>query len=228
MAAARSTLMPRELNRAQIRIVIVDDHPVVRSGLATMLSTQQDFNIVGEAPNGHTALKMIPDLLPDVVLLDLRMPDMDGVEVLRKLTGSFPEVKVLILTNYEMEEDIYRTVEAGARGYLIKDVSLSEITQAIHSVHAGRREFPKSIADRLAQRMCRSNLTHRESGVLELLVKGLTNKQIGIALEISEHTARNHVIKILAKLEVSDRSEAVGVALQQGIVKAWAHPPTTE
>lgn len=210
---------PREAMEARIRILIVDDHPVVRSGLRTMLNTQLPFEVIGEAADGITAITMIENDLPDVVLLDLRMPKMSGIEVLRSLAARQIRVKAIVLTNYEMNEDIYRAVEAGARGYLLKDASMRELARAIHAVHSGRREFPRSIAASLAERMCRSNLTTREVDVLNMLVKGLTNKGIGQALQISEHTARNHVIKILEKLEASDRTEAVSIAIRRGIVR---------
>jgi two-component system NarL family response regulator len=146
------------------------------------------------------------------------MPGIGGLDVLRALKGRADAPKVIVLTSYETDEDIYRAVEAGARGYLLKNTSETEMLSAIHAVHGGRRFFPPSVAARLVERLARASLTARENEILELLAKGLTNRQIGNALHISEHTARNHVNSIIDKLGVSDRTEAVITALQQGLV----------
>jgi len=167
----------------QIRILIVDDHPVVRAGLASMLGTQAELDLIGSAPSGEDALRMIEEREPDVLLLDLRMPGMSGVETLHALKSAGRSVRVIILTNYETDEDIYRAVQAGAQGYLLKDTSLREMLEAIRTVHAGKRYIPRHIASRLAERMVRTNLTARELEILKLLSKGPTNKQIGHALE---------------------------------------------
>ncbi len=202
----------------QIRILIVDDHPVVRAGLASMLGTQAELDLIGSAPSGEDALRMIEEREPDVLLLDLRMPGMSGVETLHALKSAGRSVRVIILTNYETDEDIYRAVQAGAQGYLLKDTSLREMLEAIRTVHAGKRYIPRHIASRLAERMVRTNLTARELEILKLLSKGPTNKQIGHALGISDNTVRNHVLKIIEKLEVSDRTEAATTAIQRGLI----------
>jgi DNA-binding NarL/FixJ family response regulator len=204
--------------QSKIRILIVDDHPVVRAGLASMLATQAGFVVVGSASSGEEALAMLTEMETDLVLLDLRMPGMDGLSMLRFLGKQIPAPKVIVLTSFETDEDIYRAVQAGARGYLLKSTQQDEMVDAIRAVHAGKRHIPPRIAARLADRMTRSNLTARELEILEMLAKGLTNKQIGIALGISDHTARNHVNSIIEKLEVSDRTEAATAAIQQGII----------
>ncbi len=201
-----------------IRILIVDDHPVVRAGLASMVGTQTELELIGSASSGEDALRKIEEQEPDVLLLDLRMPGMSGVEMLLALKAAGKSVRVVILTNYETDEDIYRAVQAGAQGYLLKDTSLREMVEGIRTVHSGKRYIPRHIASRLAERMVRTNLTARELETLKLLSKGQTNKQIGHALGISDNTARNHVLKIIEKLEVSDRTEAATTAIQRGLI----------
>lgn len=201
-----------------IRILIADDHPVVRAGLSSMLGMHSGLEVLASVASGEEALAAVNEKKPDILLLDLRMPGMGGLDVLRSLKGRADGTKVIVLTSYETDEDIYRAVEAGARGYLLKNTSETEMLAAIETVQQGQRFFPPSVAARLAERLARASLTARETGILELLAKGLTNRQIGSALQISEHTARNHVNSIIEKLGVSDRTEAVITALQQGLV----------
>lgn len=205
---------------AAIRILIVDDHPVVRAGLASMLGTQSGLKVIGSASTADEALRKLQHDVVDVLLLDLRMPGMNGIEMLRALAQKESPPRVIVLTSYELDEDIYRAVQAGAQGYLLKNTPQNEMIEAINSVHAGKRYFPRHIAARLADRMMQSSLTTRELEILEMLAKGLTNKQIGAALEISDHTVRNHVINIIEKLDVSDRTEAATTAIQRGIISA--------
>jgi DNA-binding NarL/FixJ family response regulator len=202
-----------------IRILIVDDHPVVQAGLTSMLSTHAEIEVVGSASNGNEALAMVRQLAPDVLLLDLRMSGMSGIDVLHALRQMKSTARAIILTSFETDENIYRAFQEGAQGYLLKDTSQTQMLEAIAAVHAGRRYIPREIATRLAERMMRSSLTARESDILEMLAKGLTNKQIASALTISDNTVRNHVNSIMEKLEVSDRTEAVTVGLQQGIIQ---------
>jgi two-component system NarL family response regulator len=183
-----------------------------------MLGTQEELELVGAARSGEEALRMLEEHRPDVLLLDLRMPGMSGVETLQALKTANRQVRVIILTNYETDEDIYRAVQAGAQGYLLKDTSLREMVEAIRAVHSGKRYIPRHIASRLAERMVRTNLTSRELEILKMLSKGPTNKQIGHALGISDNTVRNHVLKIIEKLEVSDRTEAATTAIQRGLI----------
>ncbi len=201
-----------------IRILIVDDHPVVRAGLTSMLGTQADLEVVASASSGEAALAMIGGIESDIVLLDLRMPGISGVETILEMKRFGYGARIIILTSFETDEDIYRAVQAGAQGYLLKDTSLKEMVEAIKTVHAGKRYIPRDIAARLAERMMRANLTARELEILKMLSKGLTNKQIGHALGISDNTAKNHVNSIIEKLEVSDRTEAATTAIQRGLI----------
>ena len=203
---------------AKIRILIVDDHPVVRTGLTSMLGTQESFEVVGAASSGEEALALIKQQTPDLMLLDLRMPGMNGIDLLRAMQAFVSPPRVIVLTSFETDEDVYRAVQAGAHGYLLKSTMQQEMVAAIRAVHQGKRHIPSRIASRLAQRMSRPALTARELEILEMLAKGLTNKQIGAVFQISGNTARNHVNSILEKLEAADRTEAVSTAIQQGII----------
>ena len=201
-----------------IRILIVDDHPVMCSGLSNMLSTQERMIVVGTTGSGSEALKFVAREKPDLMLLDLRMPGMDGISVLRALQLIQAPPKVLVLTSYEHDELIYQAIKAGAQGYLVKDTSETELIAAITVVHAGRRYIPIDIAARFADRMMRSDLTPRELQTLELLAKGWTNKQIAAALSLSDYTIRHYVNNIIEKLKVSDRTEAVAIAFKSGLL----------
>lgn len=221
---SRDTSSPKESVAATktadvIRILLVDDHPVVRAGLASMLSTIAGFEVCGAVSSGEEALEFIDAEQPDVLLLDLRMPGMTGIELLKLIRAVPSPPRTLVLTSYESDEEIYRAIEAGAQGYLLKSTPQAEIVAAIQAVHNGRHYIPPRIAARLAERMVRSALTQRELEILEMVVRGLTNKQIGNALRISENTARNHINSIIRKLEVSGRTEAATAAIQQGLVR---------
>jgi len=202
-----------------IRILIVDDHPVVLAGLTSMLCTQPDFEVIGSASDGEEALEILRHRNAEILLLDLRMPGMNGVDTLLAIRKERINVRAIILTSFETDEDIYRSVQAGAQGYLLKGVPQADMIEAILTVHAGRRYFPRYIAARLAERIMRSDLTARELEVLQMLAHGLTNKEIGSALHISGNTVRNHVNSIIEKLEVSDRTEAATTAIQRGIIE---------
>ena len=201
-----------------IKVLIVDDHPVVRAGLTSMLGTHPQLDVIGAASTGEEAVEMIQSSNPDVLLLDLRMHGMNGIDTLDAMRKSHSTARAIILSSFETDEDIYRAVQAGAHGYLLKNTSLKEMVDAITAVSAGKKYFPGPIASRLAERMMRTNLTVREIEILKMLAKGPTNKQIGRALGISDHTVRNHVNNILEKLEVSDRTEAATTAIQRGII----------
>ena len=202
-----------------VRILIVDDHPVVLAGLTSMLGTQAGIEVVGSAAGGEEALDILRLKPADLVLLDLRMPGMNGIDTLHALKRAKIDVRVIILTSFETDEDIYRAVQAGAQGYLVKDAPQSDMIEAIWAVHAGKRYFPRHIASRLAERMMRTNLSARELEVLVLIARGLTNKEIGSALQISGNTVRNHVNSIIDKLEVADRTEAATTAIHRGIIE---------
>jgi DNA-binding NarL/FixJ family response regulator len=201
-----------------IRILIVDDHPVVCAGLASMLAGHEEFEVVGSVACGERALAVIRQAGPDVILLDLRMPGMDGIAVLHALKSMASPPHALILTSFEKDEDIYRAMRAGAAGYLLKDTAEAEMVEAITQVYGGRRYMPRHIAARLEARRMRSDLTGREQQILQLVAHGSTNKEIGRALYISENTVRHHVVSIMEKLQVSDRTDAVATAIHQGIL----------
>jgi DNA-binding NarL/FixJ family response regulator len=183
-----------------------------------MLSAQPDLEIIGSASSGEEALTIIASERPDVMLLDLRMPGMDGIGVLQALKRLDIVPRVIILTSYEKDEDIYRAIRAGAHGYLLKDTTEAEMITAISVVRSGKRYIPRHIAARLADRMMRADLTARELQILELLAEGSTNKEIGGRLQISDNTVRHHVNSIMEKLEVSDRTEAVATAIRSGVL----------
>ena len=205
-------------DNTNIRIMIIDDHPVVRAGLESMLSTQPDMDVVASASSGLEALSLLETITPDVILMDLRMSGMSGLDTIRAINLRPDPPRILVLTSFDAEEDIYQSVGAGAQGYILKDTPQGRLLEAIHLVYAKKRYFPADIAARLIERMARSNLTPREHQVLQLVAKGFTNKEIGRALGISDNTARNHVNSIIEKLEVSDRTEAATIAIRQGLV----------
>ncbi len=201
-----------------IRIMIIDDHPVVRAGLASMLKTQPGVEVVANVSNGLEALALLETAAPDVILMDLRMSGMSGLDSIRAINLRPEPPRILVLTSFDTDEDIYQSVGAGAQGYILKDTPQEQLLEAIRLVHEGKRYFPADIASRLTERMARSNLTPREHQVLQLVAKGLTNKEIGQVFGISDNTARNHVNSIIEKLEVSDRTEAATIAMRQGLV----------
>jgi DNA-binding NarL/FixJ family response regulator len=204
-----------------IRILLVDDHPVVRAGLSGLLSSQPDFVVVGEASNGLEALNMLERIGADVVLMDLRMPQMDGVTAIRQVRARFPKVQVLVLTTYDTDSEIVRAVEAGATGYLLKDVLREELFRAVRLCAKGEAVLSPPVAARLLGRMrgpSQENLSVRELEVLALVAKGLSNKEIARKLKISEATVKTHLLHTFEKLGVDDRTAAVTVALERGIL----------
>jgi two-component system NarL family response regulator len=201
-----------------IRLLIADDHLVIRMGLRSMIDTQPGMVVVAEAANGREAIELFREHKPDVALMDLRMPIMGGVEATIAIRGEFPEARVIVLTTYDGDENIYRALRAGAMAYLLKDIPRGEFLDDVRAVYSGQYCIPPAVAARLAQRMPYSELSSREMEVLKLIVEGLSNKEIGSALTISESTVKNHVNSILAKLRVSDRTHAATMALRRGIV----------
>jgi two-component system NarL family response regulator len=201
-----------------IRVLIADDHLIFRLGLKSLLNNETDIVVVGEATTGAQTIEKFKDLRPDVVVLDLRMPDGGGMHALTKIREAYREAKILVLSSYGNEEEVYQALHSGACGYVLKDVGRDELTGAIRHVHAGKAWIQSCIQPILAEHEDRHELTPRELDVLKLLVKGLTNREISKVLGNSENTVRNHTIRIFAKLYVSDRAEAVSAALQRGIV----------
>jgi DNA-binding NarL/FixJ family response regulator len=211
-------VMEGQTVNSAIRLLIVDDHPVVRAGLISMLRRQSVLKVVGAVESGAAAIAFARRNAVDVILLDLRMPKLNGIETLQALRQIAPTPRVVILSSFDFEEEIYRAVQAGAKGYISKDTSREELVAAIIAAHSGKTYFPQHIAGKLAERMLRSSLSPRELEILQALSKGLTNKDIGRILQISQFTVRNHIKQITTKLEVCDRTEATRVAIQQGII----------
>jgi two-component system NarL family response regulator len=202
----------------KIRILVAEDHLVARVGVSTIVNLQPDMTVVGEAANGQQAVEAYRHLLPDVTLLDLRMPVMGGVEAALAIKKEYPNARLVALTTYGGDEDIKRALNAGVQAYLTKDVLHDELLKAIRAVYAGQTYLPSGVAAALAAQMPRPDLSAREVQVLELIVKGMANKQIAYALSIAEHTVKNHVKNILSKLGVQDRTQAATAAIQRGIV----------
>jgi DNA-binding NarL/FixJ family response regulator len=202
-----------------IRVLIADDHPVVREGLAAMIARQEDMEVVAEADNGIEAVERFGQLIPDVALLDLRMPLMDGVAAIAAIRQKFSQARLIVLTTFDGDEDIFRGLRAGAKAYLLKDVAREELLECIRAVHEGRTFIPPAVASKLASRVGSTELSARERDVLGLITKGLGNKDIGAALGVTEGTVKVHVNSILTKLGVGSRTEAVTHALRRGIVR---------
>ncbi|HKI71497.1 MAG TPA: response regulator transcription factor [Verrucomicrobiae bacterium] len=201
-----------------IRILIADDHLVVRIGLRSMIDTQPDMNVIAEAANGREAVALFRDHQPDVTLIDLRMPVMGGVEAVGVIHAEFPDARIIVLTTYDGDENIYRALQGGARAYLLKDIPREEFLDDIRAVYQGQYCIPPAVAARLAQRIPGPELSARELEVLKLIVEGMSNKEIASALSITESTVKNHVNSILGKLNVKDRTQAATTALRRGIV----------
>ncbi len=205
---------------APIRLLVVDDHAVVRAGFSSVLRHQEGLEVVGSVQSGEDALTFLERCPVDVLLLDLHMPGMSGIKTLMASRELPCPPQVIVLSSCEPDEEICRAVETGAMGYLRKDISCIEIFEAVHTVHAGKTHFPQWIRDRVSERKFQPSLSRRELEILEMVAKGLTNKEIGRAIQVSHFTVRNHVRHIIAKLEVGDRTEATTVAIQQGILMA--------
>ncbi len=203
----------------KIRVMIADDHPVVCRGLSAIIRAERGMRVVGEASDGRQLVQMFREQQPDVTLIDLRMPVMDGVEAVRAIRREFRNAGILILTTYKGDEDIFRALEAGAQGYLLKGMPPNELLDAIRNVHHGLRYLPPPVLETLAQRPPNSELSSRELQVLKLIVKGMSNKQIGEQLGISQSTVKWHVNIVLTRLNVSDRTAAAVTALRRGIVE---------
>ena len=205
-----------------IRVVIVDDHPVVRDGLAAVLGTQPDLRVVGQAANGAAALRAVAEHEPDVVLMDLQLPELDGIGATSAIRRQHPEVRILVLTSYDTEADIVAAIEAGATGYLLKDADRDELCAGIRAVAQGEAALSPTVTAKVLARMRGAtgpSLSSREIDVLTALANGRTNKQIARTLHLSEATVKTHLLHIYTKLGVDDRTAAVTVALDNGIIR---------
>ena len=211
-----------------IKVLIVDDHTVVRDGLTVMLRREKDFTVLGEAKNGLEAVERSRELKPDVILMDLRMPDMNGVEAMHSIRAEDSDVNFIVLTTFDSDEYIFDAIEAGAKGYLLKDASREELFQAVRAVHRGESLIQPRVAARVLDRLAQLSrqattgadvISERELEVLQLMATGAANKQIASSLSISESTVKTHVANIFQKLEVNDRTGAVTQAVQRGIIK---------
>src|SRR5580704_3196539 len=206
-----------------IRILAVDDHPMLREGIAALVASQSDMKLVGEASNGREALEEFRKHRPDLTLMDLQMPDMDGIQATVAICSEFPEARIIILTTYKGDVQVLRALKAGARAYLLKSLLRKELLETIRAVHAGQKRIPPEVAAELADHAIDDALTSREIDVLRLIAGGNANKLIADRLSITEDTVKGHVKNILSKLGASDRTHAVTVALKRGIIELY--PP---
>ena len=210
-----------------MKILIADDHPVVREGISAMLNRQPDIEVVGEAENGRECVEKTRELRPDIVLMDLRMPEMDGVEAMRQIAATNPEVRFIVLTTYDNDEYIFKGIEAGARAYLLKDSPREELFKAIRAVHRGESLIQPVVAGKVLDRFAELSrqvqapeaLSDREVEVVKLIAEGTANKEIAVSLHISESTVKTHIQTIFQKLGVSDRTGAVTQAIRKGIIR---------
>jgi len=202
-----------------IRIFSVDDHPLLREGIAALVNSQPDMMVAGEAATGAEALQLFKQLQPDVTLLDLRLPDTSGIDILIAIRTEFPDARIIMLTTFEGDVEIHRALQAGARGYLLKNMPPSELLDVIRQVHAGKKRIPPAIASQLAEHMSDETLTEREIEVLREVAGGNKNKDIANKLFISEETVKVHVKHIMEKLGAADRTQAVTIGVRRGIIQ---------
>ncbi len=204
--------------QAPTRILVVDDHQVVRAGLVALLESEADIDVIGQASDGAAAIEQYRELRPDVTLMDLRLPVLSGVEAIREIRRGDPAARILVLTTYDGDEDIHRALDAGARGYLLKDMSRKELLEAIQKICSGMRAIPPLVASKMVKHGRRVELTRRELDVLYLVKDGYKNKQIASRLGTTEGTIKSYITRILAKLEAPDRTAAITIALRRGII----------
>ena len=202
-----------------IRILTVDDHPLLRDGIAALVSTQSDLRLVGEASNGREAIELFRKLRPDVTLMDVQMPEIDGIEALIAIRSEFPNARVIVLTTYKGDVQVTRALKAGAQAYLLKSLLRQQLLTTIRDVHAGRKRIDQEVADQLADHLGEDTLTAREVDVLRLIANGNSNKLIASQLSVSEDTIKGHVKNILSKLRANDRTHAVTIGLKRGIIE---------
>ncbi len=202
-----------------IRVLSVDDHPLLREGIAAIINNQSDMSVVCQAANGHEAIQRYREHRPDVTLMDLRMPELSGIDALIAIRAEFPEARIVMLTTFEGDVEIQRSLEAGARGYLLKNMPPSELVQAIRQVHAGKKRVPPEIASRLAEHMSDEDLTVRELEVLQHVAGGNRNRDIAYLLCISEETVKVHVKHLMDKLGAKDRTQAIAIGVRRGMIQ---------
>lgn len=205
-------------NERATRVLVADDHPVVREGLSATIGYQPDMEVVGQAANGREALELFRQQRPDVAVMDLRMPEMDGVTAIAAIRAEFPAARIIALTTYDGEEDIYKSLRAGAVGYLLKETPIEELLEAIRTTRRGKKYIPANVAIKMAERVSSAQLTEREIEALKLIARGQSNQEIAASLCIAEGTVKAHVSNILSKLNVGDRTQAVTEALRRGIL----------
>jgi DNA-binding NarL/FixJ family response regulator len=218
-SAAKKAPKARDAKGPRITVLIADDHSVVREGLVSLITRKTDMTVVGEAGNGREAVDLWKQHHPDVLLLDLRMPELDGVGAIKEIRSGDEKARIIVLTTFDGDEDIYRAIQAGAKGYLLKDAPREALMDCIRRVHAGETCVPVHLAAKLAQRVGGETLSEREIDVLKLMAQGKSNKEIGSALFISEGTVKSHVKAIFAKMNVISRTEAVATATRRGLIQ---------
>ena len=207
------------INQARIRVFNVDDHPLLNEGIAAIIGSQPDMELVAQATSGNDAIGKFREHRPDVTLMDLRLPDMSGIDTMIAIRTEFPEARIVVLTTFEGDVEIQRALEAGARGYLLKSMPPKEMVAVIRQVHAGKKRIPSEVAARLAEHMGEEDLTQREMDVLRHAANGNRNRDIAEKLFISEETVKVHIKHIMEKLGASDRTQAVSIALRRGIIQ---------
>lgn len=201
-----------------IRVLIVDDHSIVRQGLTTIINRDPEMTVIAQAEDGQQAIALFREYQPDVTLMDLRMPQIAGVEAITAICAEFIAARIVVLTTYDGDEDIYRGLQAGAKGYLLKDAKPNELLSAIRTIHRGQQYIPPEVGAKLVQRMSNPELSERELDVLRSMAQGMSNLEISTTLSIGESTVKSHVNRILSKLGVNDRTQAVIIAVKRGIV----------
>jgi two-component system NarL family response regulator len=207
------------MKESVIRVLVADDHPIVRHGLVALINRKRGMKVVAEADNGVAVIRQFHKHQPDICLIDLRMPDLDGVEAIRAIRQKYPDAKIIVLTTFDDDEDIYRALQLGAKAYLLKDIPRKELLDHITAVYQGKTRIPPEVATKLAAHLKSSNLTVRELDVLRLVVLGKTNKEIASNLKRTEGTIKVHVNHILQKLGASGRTEAATIALKRGLIR---------